>query len=135
MRDKAIWLAVLVSIPLFFLMGQSGSGGPITGQWTLELLPRDGVQFTIHRSWEGHNEYSSSSNFDLGDFRGLTRSQIEAGGPAKFEMLRDAGTLACEGTFRNGGGGGTFQFSPDPQYVSSMRSLGYDGLSCERLFE
>ena len=63
MSDKAIWLAVFVSIPLYFLMGQSGSGGgPITGQWTLELQPRDGVQFSIHRSWEGHNEYSSSSS-------------------------------------------------------------------------
>src|SRR5580704_2959994 len=123
MKDKHIWLLILAIVPLYVLMGQSGSPtGSITGQWTLELLPQ-GVQFSIHRTWGGHNNYSSSSSYDFDDFRGLTRARVEAGGPAKFEMLRDAGALACEGTFRNGGGGGTFLFSPDPQYVSSMRSL------------
>jgi hypothetical protein len=50
-------------------------------------------------------------------------------------MLRDAGTLACEGTFRHGGGGGTFVFTPSPEYVSALHSLGYSGLDPNRLFE
>jgi len=135
MNDKKIWLLLLAIIPLYFLMGQSNpSTNAITGQWTLELIPQ-GVQFSIHRTWDGHNNYSSSSSYDLDDFRGLTRARVEAGGSAKFDMLRDAGTLSCEGSFRNGGGGGTFVFAPNPEYVSALRSLGYSNLDAERLFE
>ncbi len=50
-------------------------------------------------------------------------------------MQRDAGSFVCEGTFRHGGGGGTFTFSPSPEYVSALRALGYNGLDTERLFE
>ena len=123
-------LIALACVPLYFLMGQSR----ITGQWTLDLN-RDGVQFSIHRSWGGHNNYSSSTSYDFSDFRGVTRAQIESGGPAKFEMVRDAGVLVCEGSFRNGGGGGTFEFSPSQDYVSAMQSLGYRNLDTEKLFE
>jgi hypothetical protein len=115
-------------------MGQSRSAtGSITGEWTLELNPQ-GVQFSIHRSTLLNN-YSSSSGYDFDEFSGLSRSRVEAGGPAKFEMLRDAGSLACEGSFRNGGGGGTFVFTPSADYVSALHSLGYNGLDGERLFE
>src|SRR5580704_16156328 len=124
MNDKHIWLLVLAIVPLYFLMGQSNSpSGPISGQWTLELNPQ-GVQFSIHRTWRLNN-YSSSSSYDFADFRVLTRAQVEAGGPAKFDMPRDAGVLTCEGTFRHGGGGGTFVFSPNPDFISALHSLGY----------
>jgi hypothetical protein len=135
MNDKHIWLLIFTLVPLYFLMDQSNPvRAPITREWTLELAPQ-GVQFSIHRSWGGNNSYSSSTSHDFGDFRGLTRARMEAGGPAQFEMLRDAGTLACEGAFRNGGGGGTFVFSPSPDYVSALRGLGYNGIDANRLFE
>ncbi|MGA2742995.1 MAG: hypothetical protein ABSG65_36860, partial [Bryobacteraceae bacterium] len=131
---KYIWLLVLAIVPLYFLMAQNPPSGPIAGQWTLELNPQ-GAQFSIHRSWAGHNSYSSSSSYDFDDFRGLTRARVEAGGPAKFEILRDAGTFACEGSFRNDGGGGAFVFSPNPDYVAALHSLGYNDVDAERLFE
>src|SRR5271169_833092 len=135
-RKMISLMAILACVPAYFLWAQTHSNSEaIHGQWTLELQSDNQVQFSIHRSWLGHNEYSSSSDFTLESFRGLSLPQIEQGGTAKFEMVRDAGSLACEGTVRNGEGGGTFTFSSNPEYVSAMSALGYGGLDSERLFE
>jgi hypothetical protein len=52
----------------------------------------------------------------------------------RFQMVRDAGTLACEGYFKRGNGAGTFTFSQDPNFISEMRQMGYTGLLPEMLF-
>src|SRR5262250_2363660 len=77
----------------------------------------------------------ASSSILLSQLRGLTAAEMRAdGGMARFEIVRDAGTLQCEGLFKNGRGSGTFVFKPNQNYVSEMRSLGYDNLSDDGMF-
>ena len=54
----------------------------------------------------------------------------------KFELRREAGTLAFDGSFRDGRGAGLFTFTPRADYIAEMKSLGYtDDLPLWRRFQ
>lgn len=44
--------------------------------------------------------------------------------PVNFELRREAGNVAFEGTFKEGFGAGQFTFASNPAYVATLRSLG-----------
>ena len=56
-----------------------------------------------------------------------------ANGPVSFRLVREAGTILCEGTFSSGRGSGTFTFQPNQSFVSGMQARGYN-LSAEKQF-
>lgn len=112
------------------------NASPITGQWMIDGRPMDGkIELTLRGNSGEHGHFSSSSMLPLDQLRGLSREQMDSAGTnVRFEIARDAGTLACEGYFKNGNGSGAFTFSPNPRFVSEMQSLGYDGLSTDKVF-
>jgi hypothetical protein len=107
----------------------------ITGQWMIDPPIEGKVLLTLHRS-SGHSQMTSSSGLPLEQLRGLSRQQMEssAGATVHFEIAREAGSLGCEGYFRSGNGAGAFTFSPNANFVSEMRSLGYQNLPVETVF-
>src|SRR5579871_1767970 len=112
------------------------SNGPIAGQWTIASTGSpDKVRFGIQRT-SANNNMNSSSDAPLSQFRGITRGQIDSGGAvARFDLVRDAGTFHMEGYLQNGGGGGNFTFTPNPNYASELRSFGYTSdLTDEKVF-
>ena len=52
----------------------------------------------------------------------------------RFEIARDAGTIALEGRFEGGDGAGHFTFTPRPDYVQDLRQQGYGTLDDEKVF-
>src|SRR2546423_15530266 len=86
----------------------------ITGEWKADMRSeRSENDGKIHLSFERnagkghHNEFGSS--FDLSDLQGLSREQTQ-NGKVSFRLVREAGTVECEGAFVNGKGSGTFRF-------------------------
>ena len=82
----------------------------------------------IHISFErrtanGRNQNGSSYNYS--DLQGLSKEQTQ-NGKVNFRLVREAGTVDCEGTFVDGKGSGTFTFTPDQGFVAAMRSRGFD---------
>ena len=60
------------------------------------------------------------------DLRGLPLSQLSSySGPARFQLVRDAGTFNLEGQLRDGHGTGFFTFSPDSRFPQQLASRGY----------
>ncbi len=59
---------------------------------------------------------------------------MDGSGRAKFEFVRDAGRLVCEGYFKNGVGIGAFEFVPNAEYVRELQKLGYDAPDDKQLF-
>jgi len=109
---------------------------PIVGQWTVSgPVVQDRVQLSVQRNSTG-SHMNSSSPVQFAQLRGLTRAQLEStGSVARFELVRDAGTFHFEGYLQNGGGGGTFTFTSNPNFEAEMRSLGYgSALSDEKVF-
>ena len=80
------------------------------------------VQFEYRRSGTSHNSFGSDYTFaDLG----LSPQQVQ-NGRVSFRLSREAGTVDAEGSFTDGRGSGTFTFTPNMGFVSSMRSRGFD---------
>lgn len=77
------------------------------------------------RTERGHNS-NMGSNYDYSELQGLTREQAERGGAVRFQLVREAGTIECEGSFTNGRGSGTFRFTPNASFVSAMKARGFD---------
>ena len=131
MKNRACTAAGVV------LIAFAQESAPITGQWIIDGIGvPDQVQLTLHRSTGKSGSSTNSSGFPVKGFLGLNRAQMDSseGVMVRFQMVRDAGTLACEGYFKQGNGAWTFTFSQDSNFISEMRKLGYSGLHPEMLF-
>jgi hypothetical protein len=83
----------------------------------------------IHLSFErkterGQNQHGMSYAFS--EIDGLTKGQVQGGGPVSFRIVREAGTIEAQGNFANGVGNGTFRFVPNMGFVSAMKQRGFD---------
>jgi hypothetical protein len=138
------YLLALVLALFHAFIGQTSPSADINGTWTAEL--RGGQLFLQVRSapppewsdgdrWGG--DWSSGQTLSAEEFSGLpangddlTASQIQ------FELHREAGTLAFQGSFRGGRGAGLFTFAPRAQFTAEMKAIGYaDDLSPWRRFQ
>src|SRR5215204_6814014 len=86
----------------------------------------DKIQLSFSRSTERGNNNNMSSDFKYSDLKGLTREQALAGGPIRFSLVREAGTVECDAVFTNGKGLGTFTFTGNQSFVDTMKSRGFD---------
>jgi len=84
----------------------------------------------IHLSFERRTEKGgrnqNGSSYKYSDLQGLSRQQALGSGAVRFSLVREAGTIECEGTFTDGKGAGTFRFTPNAQFISAMKTRGFD---------
>jgi len=128
--------AVISVLGLSAWFAAAQTNAPITGQWTISSSGSpDKVRFGIQRTSPNHN-MNSSSDAPLSQFRGITRGLVDSGGTVvRFDLVRDAGTFHMEGYLQNGGGGGNFIFTPNPNYANELRSFGFvSDLTDEKVF-
>jgi hypothetical protein len=101
----------------------------LTGEWKASAKEGEGPD-TIHLSLErrtekgGRNQMGQTYNY--ADLQGLSREQVRGGGAVRFSLVREAGTVECEGSFQNGRGSGTFRFMGSQAFVSAMKGRGFD---------
>ena len=126
-------IQVLLRLALAFIVIVIGNNvivaQTLTGDWKAEVKSEkspDKIQLSFERRTEkgGRNQHGSSFNYS--DLQGLSREQALSGGSVKFSLVREAGTIECEGSFSAGKGAGTFQFTANQQFVSAMKSRGFD---------
>jgi hypothetical protein len=92
----------------------------IRGTWTARRNDDPSrIQLNMDRP---HNHFGST--FNVADLSGLSMSLIDSQGDAKFEIRREAGVLAFDGSFLHGDGAGFFVFTPNPGYAATLRSMG-----------
>ena len=108
-------------------MPQVLAQGTTTGEWKA-AVQKDGskIHLSLERRSErgGHNQMGQTYEFT--DFQGLSREAALNGGPVRFSLVREAGRIDLEGTFTNGKGSGTFNFTGNPSFVSAMKTRGFD---------
>ena len=99
-----------------------------TGEWKAEIKAEktDKIQLNLERRTEKGGRSNMGQSYSFADFQGLSRSQAENGGAVRFSLVREAGTIDFEGSFQNGKGSGTFRFTGNPQFVSAMKTRGFD---------
>src|SRR5688500_15780249 len=96
------------------------------GEWSASLVKENSninVNFGLRSAKAGKHQFGQTYEFaELG----ITREQVLNGGPVRFRLVREAGTIDAEGSFQNGKGSGTFRFTGNASFVSAMKSRGYD---------
>lgn len=132
MRIKFRSAASLLLVGIVIVIGKYVivAQGPISGDWKAytrnekaEKADKIHISFDRETKW-GRNQNGQSYSYD--ELRGLTKQQAEAGGSIRFSLVREAGTVECQGSFSNGKGSGTFTFSPDRSFIDAMRARGFD---------
>ncbi len=100
----------------------------MTGDWKANVKSEnsDKIYLSFERRTERGGKNQMGSSYEYSALPGLTREQAAASGAVKFSLVREAGTIDCEGSFQNGKGAGTFRFTASPSFVSAMRSRGFD---------
>jgi hypothetical protein len=86
----------------------------------------DRIYLNFERPTTNGHHSQMGQTYSFAELQGLTREQVERGGPVKFSLVREAGTISCEGVFQNGKGVGTFRFTANPSFISAMKSRGFD---------
>lgn len=98
-------------------------------EWTLKPSGKPGfVQLSIERASDGdRNHWQTSSPVPWSGLRGVTEKQLEAGngGAVRFQIVRDAGTLQCDGVAHNGRALGSFTFQANANYAAQLASAGF----------
>ena len=122
---KKMWVLSLLTVVLVtsFATLNLSAQNPVTGEWTASLS-KDKSKLNLDFVRSGKKGRFDQS-LELAEL-GLTREQIEAGGPVRFSLTREAGTVDAEGSFQDGKGSGTFRFTGSSAFVSAMKSRGFD---------
>jgi len=96
------------------------------GSWNARLRSSNRIYLQINSigSMDG-------DNYAMNELQGLP---AEPEGNVEFQLQREPGTFSFSGTFSKSNGGGVYNFQPNPAFVKTMSSLGYD-LSPEDVFD
>ena len=93
-------------------------------------LTRDGSSSSkvhlalISRDDDG-NDRENTQDVPLSRLTGFSITMLDQDGPVKFEYVRDAGRILCEGRVSGGRASGPFTVALDPSFVSSLEKMGY----------
>ena len=114
---------IVIVIGSYVIVAQTAT----TGEWRADSTKqKDGkiyLSFERRTARGGHNQ--NGSNYDYSDLEGLTRDQAQ-NGKVSFRLVREAGTIDCQGTFVDGKGSGTFTFTANRGFIDVMKSRGFD---------
>ena len=124
-----IGMALITSLALLiWIAGTKVTAQNTTsGDWTAHINSKDNkLQLNLERRSGKSGRNQMGQTYEFSEFQGLTREQVQNGGPVSFSLVREAGRIDMEGSFQNGRGSGTFRFTPNAGFVSAMKSRGFD---------
>lgn len=99
----------------------------VIGTWKAETKTEKGdkIHISFERKTERGGKNQHGSSYEFSDFQGLSRERAQ-NGRVNFSLVREAGTIECEGEFANGKGAGTFRFAGNQSFISAMKTRGFD---------
>ncbi|CAN5849695.1 hypothetical protein BH18ACI4_BH18ACI4_04780 [soil metagenome] len=133
--SRKIWIRFVIGLAVFAglaFMGwvansNSTAQNVMTGDWKASLQDDSSkINLNFERRSEEGGRNQMGQTYDFADLQGLSREQVLSGGSVKFSLVREAGTIECEGSFQNAKGSGTFRFTGNQSFVSAMKSRGFD---------
>jgi len=125
MRKHAIFslfslLFIIIVIGKLVIVAQA----PMSGTWTSSSEEKDGkINLNLELKRNGNGRHQVGQSYDYNELQGLSANP---NGRVSFRLVREAGTIQCDGEFVNGRGSGTFTFTPNTGFIDAMRSRGFD---------
>ena len=125
--DAAASSPPFVTAPVSSETFNSTTQNVLTGEWKGKLESNDSrIHLNFDRRSRQDGRHSTGQTYEFSELQGLSREQALGGGTVKFSLVREAGTIECEGSFQNGRGSGTFRFVGSQAFLSAMKSRGFD---------
>lgn len=121
---RAALAFVVIVVGNYVIVAQTQISGDWTASFKSEKPDKIHLSFERRTTKGGRNQMGQS--VDFADLQNLSREQAKGSGAVRFSMVREAGTIDCEGRFDNGKGAGTFRFTSNPNFLSAMKSRGFD---------
>jgi beta-lactamase regulating signal transducer with metallopeptidase domain len=87
----------------------------------------------ISRDDEGDNRMNTQ-DVPLSSLAGFSLSMLDHDGPVRFEYVRDAGRIVCEGRVAGGRASGPFTVVLNPSFVSALEKMGYAAPHADEAF-
>ena len=112
---------IIFIIGSYVIVAQTATSGTWTSKPSTDNSNEVHLSFSRDSSKFGKNQHSS--DFAYGDLQGLARDQPN--GKVNFRLVREAGTIECEGTITDGEGSGTFTFTPNRSFIDAMAARGF----------
>lgn len=108
------------------LIQVAGADETMRGDWKLGSI-RDGVVRIELHSGEGARMRQASEDFEISSLKGIDAGQLRvADGKVRFTIEREPGSFRMDGMLREGQGGGTFLFAPNPAFLRHLHEAGVD---------
>lgn len=104
----------------------------LAGTWSIAPSKTAG-EVRLEFQMSGPTYHSNSSTDVPLSTLGLTQDQLNGSGQrVHFTLTREAGAFDCTGWAADGSAGGPDTFTPNPDFLTKMRALGYDDISPEK---
>ena len=104
----------LINLTLILAAGSASYAAQtaVTGEWTADAQKdkTEKIYISFSRRTESGGKNQNGTTYAYEDLQGLSRAETQ-NGRVSFKLVREAGTIECEGTFTNGKGVGTFRFT------------------------
>lgn len=114
--------AIYRAMTTFVLSLLSAAGirlAPMT--WQMQPMP-DGRSVNVMLSTHAHS--IQGETIPVEQFEGL-KTLLQADGPVRFRLKRDAGVFEFDGVLRRGAGGGTFEFTGSDAFAAQLAQRGF----------
>ncbi len=106
--SKKILLRFFISLALVTSLAPVSSGvssnvvaqNVLTGDWTASVKESGKIHLSFERLSAKGSKNQMGQSYDFSDLQGLSREQALSAGPVKFSLMREAGTIECEGSFQ-----------------------------------
>jgi hypothetical protein len=127
-RSQSHLAAISIGGPALNLIADEAAApqAVTTGEWTATVT-KDSSKLNLNFNLPSSNggKHNFGQDYDFAEL-GLTREQVLSGGPVRFTLAREAGTIGGEGSFKDSKGSGTFRFTGNQTFVAAMKSRGFD---------
>jgi hypothetical protein len=133
----AIVAAALISASVLPTAAIGAAQSPtIEGTWSTETREHDDGRRTVQLTMELDEDTGTWGwSVEASELDGLSFEQLDGNvADARFELVRDAGTVVFQGVIRNGRGIGEFTFTPNAAWQREMTGYGYGDLSERQVF-
>lgn len=126
--SKLLFLFIIIVLGKYVIVAQVS----FTGEWKADVRNtsdaeknQEKINLSFRRDKDSER-HQNGATFKYSDLKNLTYEQANRGGAVRFSLVREAGTIDCEGNFANGNGSGTYRFTANPQFLSEMKKRGFD---------
>jgi hypothetical protein len=102
------------------------------GKWSIDRNSKT-ESGKVHLSMHHEDKDNFGNDIAISELKGFSPSSFDNDGPAKFQLVREAGTVDFEGAFYKGMGQGFYTFTANPEYVSKLKQMGFTGIEKEAL--